>query len=190
MPPKGSNHTSATSTATAIKTRTRNGMSANSSCSASATPPTSAATVMMFTTSEASSVTNPAVKPMRWRTTSNTGRLVTIATRPDISAKTMMPTTPTRTAQTTWKPNKPPPRPRLPGEKEDAEDPDKTPQKQRGAKKGPRLDVEHQLADVDEPADSGDHAQGDLKRLLHSASATSLASLASSSRSRRTRPAS
>ena len=50
-----------------------------------ATPPTSAAHVIRFTTCEAIRVASPAPNPARSRTRSKTGRFATAATRPHIS---------------------------------------------------------------------------------------------------------
>jgi hypothetical protein len=56
----------------------------------------------MLIASLAIRVTRPGPKPSRCRTTSNTGRLVIVATRPHISAYVAMPITPIGTVQSSW----------------------------------------------------------------------------------------
>ena len=58
----------------------------NSSVRTIARPPSSAATVSRLTAVLATSATSPMPKPSRIRIESNTGRWVTAATRPHISA--------------------------------------------------------------------------------------------------------
>jgi hypothetical protein len=62
-------------------------------------PPTSAARVIRFTTSDAISVLRPALNPTRSRTASKTAFFETAATRPLISEYTMIPSTPTGITQ-------------------------------------------------------------------------------------------
>ena len=83
-------------------------------------------------------------------------RLVTLATRPAISAYTMMPTTPSSTAHASDMPN------RAPG---------------RG--------VGHDVADVDEPAHGGEDAEGDAEDLLHARGPGSSMNVCSCAASRR-----
>ena len=63
----------------------------------SATPPTSAMKVNIVTAMDASRLLRPTRGPSRSRTRSNVARPLTAATRPDISANTQMPITPTTT---------------------------------------------------------------------------------------------
>ena len=109
-----------------------------SSWSTIATPPTSAAQVIRFTTEEATSVPSPALKPTRSRTRSNTGRFEIAATRPHISEYTMIPMTPID------------------------DDPEELKAEGRAG-----LRVEDEVADVDEAADRGEDPERDLQELLH-----------------------
>ena len=97
IPSNGSTHTDKIST-TAETTTIGLTSKPESSRRAYATPPTSAQHVRSVTSDDESRVANPTAKPSRSRTVSNTGRLATNATRPDISAYTMIPTAPTTTA--------------------------------------------------------------------------------------------
>ena len=83
------------------------------------------------------------------RTTSNTGRPETVATRAGHL-----------------------------GEHDDPDHADGDGPQQLIAEGGAGLSVEDELADVDEAADGGDDPQGDLEELLHSESASARASRA------------
>src|SRR3954470_10764190 len=96
MPSNGSSHTDATNTTSATTTIGRTSYP-DSRRSTYARPPTSAQQVSNVTAWDANSVAKPTPNPSRSRTVSNTGRFATKATRPDISANTMIPTAPTTT---------------------------------------------------------------------------------------------
>ena len=108
------------------------------SSSDNATPPISATNVSRVTAIEPMRLTSPMRGPSRSRTRSNVARPLTAATRPDISAKTQMPSTPTM------------------------HDP-----RQRQTEASSDLGVGDQVADVDEPADRGEDAERDCEDLLH-----------------------
>ena len=80
-------------------------MTPASSEMAMATPASSAVRVSRLMKNDASRLARPNRGPSRSRTRSNTGRPDTAATRPHISAYTMMPTTPTSTTHARFSPN-------------------------------------------------------------------------------------
>ena len=78
------------------------------SCTARATPPISAMNVSSVTAIEPKRLSSPTRGPSRSRTRSKVARRLTAATRPDISANTQMPSTPTITTSPSDQPNRAP----------------------------------------------------------------------------------
>jgi hypothetical protein len=83
-------------------------VNAATNCSARATPPISAVSVIKLIMNEALRLSTATRSPRRSRISSNVARPLTAATRPAICAKTHIPITPTTTAQPSESPKREP----------------------------------------------------------------------------------